>query len=75
MDLPSVTSERLRRALWRSFLRYGIAGELDSAVQAAMNVFGPVLEAKDAEIVRLRTALGRVKPAARRSRAGSARAS
>jgi len=34
-----------------------------------------VLEAKDAEIVRLRTALGRVKPAARRSRARSARAS
>jgi hypothetical protein len=53
-DLLAVTAERLRRALARSFLRYGIAGDLEAAVHAAMNVIDPVLEARDAEIVRLR---------------------
>jgi hypothetical protein len=52
-DLLAVTLERLRRALWRSFLRYGITGDLDTAVHAAMDVIGPVLEARDAEIMRL----------------------
>jgi hypothetical protein len=64
-DLLSVTPERIRRALRRSFLRYGISGELDAAVHAAMNVFGPVLEAKDTEILRLHETLGPLKPAAR----------
>jgi hypothetical protein len=53
-DLLAVTAERLRRALARSFLRYGIAGDLEAAVHAAMNVIDPVLEARDTEIVRLR---------------------
>ncbi len=53
-DLLTVTAERLRRALARSFLRYGLAGDLEAAVHAAMNVIEPVLEARDTEILRLR---------------------
>jgi hypothetical protein len=53
-DLLTVTAERLRRALGRSFLRYGIAADLEAAVHAAMNVIEPVLDARDAEILRLR---------------------
>ncbi len=53
-ELLTVTAERLRRALGRSFLRYGIAGDLEAAVHAAMNVIEPVLEARDTEILRLR---------------------
>jgi hypothetical protein len=52
-DLLAVTAERLRHALWRSFLRYGIPGDLASAVHAAMNVIEPVLQARDTEIERL----------------------
>lgn len=52
-DLLTAGPERLQRALWRSFLRYGISGDLDTAVHAAMNVVEPVLEARDAEIRRL----------------------
>jgi hypothetical protein len=73
MDLLAITPERIRQALRRSFLRYGITGELDAAVHAAMNVFGPVLEARDAEIMRLHETPGRVKPPAR-PRASSTRA-
>jgi hypothetical protein len=53
-ELLAVTAERLRRSLARSFLRYGIAGDLEAAVHAAMNVVEPVLEARDTEIHRLR---------------------
>jgi hypothetical protein len=53
-DLLTVTAERLRRALARSFLRYGITGDLEAAIHAAMNVVEPVLEARDSEILRLR---------------------
>jgi hypothetical protein len=53
-DLLAVTAERLRRALARSFLRYGIPGDLDAAVHAAMNVIEPMLQARDTEILRLR---------------------
>ncbi len=53
-DLLTVTADLLRRALGRSFLRYGLAGDLEAAVHAAMNVIEPVLEARDTEIVRLR---------------------
>jgi hypothetical protein len=53
-DLLTVTAERLRRALGRSFLRYGIASDLEAAVHAAMNVIEPVLDARDTEILRLR---------------------
>lgn len=53
-DLLGVTAERLRRALARSFLRYGVAGDPEAAVHAAMNVIEPVLQARDTEIVRLR---------------------
>lgn len=52
-ELLLVTTEWLRRALMRSFLRYNVAGDLDSAVHAAMNVIEPVLQARDTEIVRL----------------------
>ena len=72
-DLLAVTPERFRRALWRSFLRYGISADLDTAVRAAMNVLGPVLEARDAEITRLRATAAR-RRAAPRARAGAARA-
>ena len=44
----------MRRALSRSFLRYNVAGDLDAAVHAAMNVIEPVLKARDTEIRRLR---------------------
>jgi hypothetical protein len=57
-DLLAVTAERLRRALWRSFLRYGIPGDLEAAVHAAMNVIEPVLDARDTEILRLRRLMG-----------------
>ena len=53
-DLLAVTAERLRRALTRSFLRYGVPGDPEAAVHAAMNVIEPVLQARDTEIVRLR---------------------
>jgi hypothetical protein len=57
-DLLAVTAERLRRALGRSFLRYGIPGDLEAAVHAAMNVIEPVLDARDTEILRLRRLIG-----------------
>ena len=57
-DLLAVTAERLRRALGRSFLRYGLAGDLETAVHAAMNVIEPVLDARDTEILRLRRLMG-----------------
>lgn len=63
-ELLLVTAEWLRRALSRSFLRYNVAGDLDSAVHAAMNVIEPVLQARDTEIVRL-SELVSVKPAIR----------
>ena len=63
-DLLAVTAERLRRALARSFLRYGVPGDPETAVHAAMNVFEPVLQARDTEILRLR----RPMPAKRPSR-------
>ena len=53
-DLLTVTAQRLRRALARSFLRYGVPGDPEVAVHAAMNVIEPVLEARDTEILRLR---------------------
>lgn len=53
-DMLAVTAERLRRALARSFLRYGVPGDLEAAVHAAMNVIEPVLDARDTEILRLR---------------------
>jgi hypothetical protein len=52
-DLLTISADHLQRALWRSFLRYGVAGDLDTAVHAAMNVIEPVLAARDAEIGRL----------------------
>jgi hypothetical protein len=61
-DLLSVTAERLRRALGRSFLRYGLAGDLEAAVHAAMNVIEPVLEARDTEILRLRRLMAGKRP-------------
>jgi hypothetical protein len=63
-DLLTVTAQRLRRALARSFLRYGVPGDLETAVHAAMNVVEPVLQARDTEILRLR----RLVPAKRPSR-------
>jgi hypothetical protein len=57
-DLMAITAERLRRALGRSFLRYGLAGDLETAVHAAMNVIEPVLDARDTEILRLRRLMG-----------------
>jgi hypothetical protein len=72
-DLLTVTPDRFRRALWRSFLRYGVSADLDTAVRAAMNVIGPVLEARDAEITRLRANAAR-RTAAPRARARPARA-
>ena len=53
-DLLAVTAQRLRRALARSFLRYGVPGDPEAAVHAAMNVIEPVLQARDTEIMRLR---------------------
>ena len=63
-DLLAVTAQRLRRALARSFLRYGVLGDPETAVHAAMNVIEPVLQARDTEILRLR----RLMPAKRPSR-------
>jgi len=63
-DLLTVTAQRLRRALARSFLRYGVSGDPEVAVHAAMNVIEPVLQARDVEILRLR----RLTPAKRPSR-------
>jgi hypothetical protein len=63
-DLLTVTAQRLRRALARSFLRYGVSGDPEVAVHAAMNVIEPVLQARDIEILRLR----RLTPAKRPSR-------
>jgi len=57
-DLLVVTAERLRRALGRSFLRYGVPGDPEVAVHAAMNVVEPVLDARDTEILRLRRLMG-----------------
>ena len=57
-DLLTVTAERLRRALGRSFLRYGVPGDPEIAVHAAMNVIEPVLDARDGEILRLRRLMG-----------------
>jgi len=57
-DLLAVTAERLRRALGRSFLRYGVPGDPEVAVHAAMNVVQPVLDARDTEILRLRRLMG-----------------
>lgn len=57
-DLVTVPAERLRRALARSFLRYGVPGDPEAAVHAAMNVIEPVLDARDSEIVRLRRLMG-----------------
>ena len=57
-DLLTVTAERLRRALGRSFLRYGVSGDVETAVHAAMNVVEPVLDARDSEILRLRRLMG-----------------
>jgi hypothetical protein len=57
-DLLTVTAERLRRALARSFLRYGVSADLETAVHAAMNVIEPVLDARDTELLRLRRLLG-----------------
>jgi hypothetical protein len=54
VDLLAVTAERMRHALSRSFLRYNVAGDLDAALHAAMNVIEPVLKARDTEIRRLR---------------------
>jgi hypothetical protein len=65
LDLLAVTPERFRRALWHSFLRYGVSGDLNTAVHAAMNVLGPVLAARDAEIAALREATGGARPAPR----------
>ena len=59
-DLLTVTAERLRRALGRSFLRYGISGDPETAVHAAMNVIEPVLDARDTEILRLRRLMGKL---------------
>ena len=61
-DLLTVTAERLRRALGRSFLRYGISGDVETAVHAAMNVVEPVLDARDTEILRLRRLMGSKHP-------------
>jgi hypothetical protein len=61
-DLLAVTAERLRRALGRSFLRYGVPGDPEVAVHAAMNVVEPVLDARDTEILRLRRLTGDTPP-------------
>jgi hypothetical protein len=58
VDLLAVTAQLLQRALARSFLRYGIPGDLEAAVHAAMNVIEPVLAARDTEILRLRRLMG-----------------
>ena len=70
-DLLAVTAERLRQALWRSFLRYGVQGDLEATVHAAMNVIEPVLLAHDTEIQRLLLLIP-VKPATGRAATGRA---
>lgn len=72
-DLLTLTPERFRRALWRSFLRCGVTGDLDTAVHAAMVVVGPVLEARDSEISRLRAAASGTTPPAARPGVAAAR--
>jgi hypothetical protein len=62
-DLLAVTAQRLRRALARSFLRYGVPGDPEGAVHAAMNVIEPVLQARDTEILRLRRLMSGKLPA------------
>src|ERR1700750_554653 len=59
-DLLTVTAERLRRALGRSFLRYRISGGLETAGHAAMNAGAPALDARDTEILRLRRLMGKL---------------
>jgi hypothetical protein len=61
-DLLAVTAQRLRRALARSFLRYGVPGDPETAVHAAMNVIEPVLQARDTEILRLRRLMPAKRP-------------
>jgi len=61
-DLLAVTAQRLRRALARSFLRYGVPGDPETAVHAAMNVIEPVLQARDIEILRLRRLMPATRP-------------
>ena len=61
-DLLTVTAQRLRQALARSFLRYGVPGDPEVAVHAAMNVIEPVLQARDTEIVRLRRLMPAKRP-------------
>jgi hypothetical protein len=70
-DLLAVTAPRLRRALARSFLRYGVPGDPERAVHAAMNVVEPVLEARDSEILRLRDLIAASSPRRVVSRAGA----
>jgi hypothetical protein len=62
-DLLAVTGQRLRLALARSFLRYGVPGDPEVAVHAAMNVVEPVLQARDTEILRLRRLTSAKRPA------------
>ena len=62
-ELLAVTAQRLRRALARSFLRYGVLGDPEVAVHAAMNVVEPVLQARDTEILRLRRLTSAKRPA------------
>jgi hypothetical protein len=61
-DLLAITAQRLRLALARSFLRYGIPGDREAAVHAAMNVIEPVLLARDTEILRLRRLMPAKRP-------------
>jgi len=61
-DLLTVTAQRLRQALARSFLRYGVPGDPEVAVHAALNVIEPVLQARDTEIVRLRRLMPAKRP-------------
>ena len=61
-DLLAVTVQRLRRALARSFVRYGVPGDPETAVHAAMNVIEPVLQARDTEILRLRRLMQAKRP-------------
>jgi hypothetical protein len=61
-DLLAVTAQRLRLALARSFLRYGVPGDPETAVHAAMNVIEPVLQARDTEILRLRRLMPAKRP-------------
>src|ERR1700723_2422375 len=45
-DLLTVTAQRLRRALARSFLRYGVAGDPEGAGHAGVNVIQPGLQGR-----------------------------